>query len=292
MSGARQRVKAREQEAPVGGLGVIAGNGALPKLVAEAAVAAGEPVHIIGLRGASGDWISAYPHTVCGLGQAARLFAALRAHHCSHVCFAGGLSRPSLSSLRFDTGAFKLIGKVRQLMRLGDDGLLRGLAAIFEDEGFSLVGAERYLSDLLAPEGALGRVSPNEADRSDIERAAAIVDALGRVDVGQAAIVARGRCLGLETVSGTDAMLQTLAGERRRGGAPVPSGCLFKAPKPGQDQRLDLPTIGPATIPRVQEAGLNGIAVAAGQVFVIDPAETVAAADRAGLFLFGWRGQS
>ena len=83
-------------------------------------------------------------------------------------------------------------------------------------------------------------------------------------------------------------MLTALRGDKRRAGAPIPSGLLYKAPKPGQDMRMDMPAIGPETMLRVKEAGLNGVAVRAGGVIVLDIAATASAADKAGVFFYGW----
>lgn len=268
-------------------LGIIAGSGALPRLVAEAERQAGGGAFVVALRGAAEGWVSDWPHTVAGLGQVGRIFAALSGAGCARVCMAGGLARPSLSALRFDLTALRVLPRVARLMRLGDDGLLRGIGAIFEDRGFQMIGAHELLGDLLAPSGALGRRAPSAADLKDIARAAEIAAGLGALDVGQGAVVAEGRCLAVETVQGTDAMLQRLAGDKRRGGAKIPSGALFKAPKPGQDLRFDLPAIGPSTLEAAKAAGLNGVAVQAGGVFVLDIAATITAADAAGLFLYG-----
>jgi DUF1009 family protein len=115
-----------------------------------------------------------------------------------------------------------------------------------------------------------------------------VVRALGRLDVGQAAVVARGHVLAVEAAEGTDAMLVRCAELRALGKAPrAPSGVLAKAPKPGQEQRVDLPTIGPDTVGKAAAAGVAGIAVAAGQVLMADRDATIAEADRHGLFLVG-----
>ncbi|MEM1419432.1 MAG: UDP-2,3-diacylglucosamine diphosphatase LpxI [Pseudomonadota bacterium] len=269
-------------------LGVVAGGGALPRLVCEAERNAGGDPFVIALRANAGDWVSDYENTVSGPGQVGRIFAALSGAGCGRVCFAGALQRPSLSNVRFDFTALRVLPVMRRLMRQGDDGLLRGLAQIFEARGFTMVGAHELLGELLAPMGPLGARTPNQSDLTDIERAAEIVAALGAVDVGQGAVVARGRCLAVETVQGTDVMLGRLEGDTRRGGAPIPSGVLYKSPKPDQDLRLDLPAIGPETIRRAATAGLNGVAVRSGGVFILDVDETIAAADAAGVFLFGW----
>lgn len=274
-----------------GALGVIAGAGALPRLVAEAEARAGGSVFVVALSGFAEDWVAAWPHAYCGLAQVSRLFGALRAAGCRRVCFAGGLSRPSLltlaRSLRFDLGALTLVPRMTRLLRQGDDGLLRGIAAIFEERGFALTPVQALLGELLAPAGPLGRLAPNARDLEDIERAAEIVAALGAADVGQGAVVAHGRCLAVEAVFGTDVMLRDLAGKTRRHGAPIPAGVLYKAPKPGQDQRVDLPTIGPKTLEGVKAAGLNGVALQAGAAFILDIEATARAADAAGLFVYG-----
>jgi DUF1009 family protein len=101
------------------------------------------------------------------------------------------------------------------------------------------------------------------------------------VDVGQAVVVQQGLVLGVEAIEGTDALLQRV-GPLRRDGL---GGVLVKVAKPQQDRRIDLPTIGPATVRRAAEAGLRGIAVEAGVTILLDQAEAVAAADMAGLFL-------
>ncbi len=209
--------------ASAGALGVLAGRGALPRLVAEAERRRGGAVFVIALRGFAEAWVEDWPSATAGLGQVGRIFGLLRAAGCDRVCFAGGLSRPSLFSLRFDFTALRVAPMMARLLRKGDDGLLRGLAAIFESRGFAMVGAHELLGDLVAPAGPLGARRPSARDREDILRAAEIVEAVGRVDVGQGAVVAEGRCLGVETVQGTDAMLAALKGERRRGGAPRPS---------------------------------------------------------------------
>lgn len=272
------------QDAP---LGVIAGAGLLPRLVAEAEARAGGSAFVIGLRGAIDDWVEDWPHTVVGVGQVGAIFAQLKRAGCRRVCFAGGLARPSLRSLRIDWTGLRLIARVARLMRRGDDALLRGLARVFEERGFRLIGAHELLSDQLAPAGALTERRPGPRDRTDMARARQIVEALGRVDVGQGAIVAHGRCLAVETVQGTDAMLNWVAGQTTRAGAPTPSGVLYKAPKPGQDRRLDLPAVGPQTLRGAKAAGLNGVAIQAGGVFLLDIAETAAAARAEGMFVYG-----
>ncbi len=108
------------------------------------------------------------------------------------------------------------------------------------------------------------------------------------VDVGQAAVVAQGLCLGIEALPGTDALLDFVAatGGRLRPDPNGARGLLYKAPKPGQDLRADMPSVGPETVRRAAAAGLGGIAWAAGGVLVLERDETIAQAQAAGLFLW------
>lgn len=271
-----------------GALGVIAGAGALPQLIAEACRADGRRYVVCAFEGAAPDWIAAHPHAVQPFEKPGALFAALRRAGADRVTFAGGMARPKLRPLAFDLTALRLAPSILPLLKRGDDALLTGLAAVLEREGFTLVAPHDAAMGLLAPAGdmAARRACPEEL--ADVARAAALAAVIGAEDVGQGAVVSGGLCLGLESLQGTDALIdfvgRTPASLRVGGFAPV----LFKGPKPGQDWRMDLPAIGPDTLRRAGAAGFAGVAVRAGGVLVLGREATAAAADAAGLFLYGW----
>lgn len=273
-------------DATAGAVGVIAGSGALPELIAAARRAAGQPYVVCAFEGGAPDWIAAHPHAVVPFEKPGRLFRALRDHGAGAVVFAGGMTRPRLQPLRFDLTALRLAPAILPLLKQGDDALLSGLAAILEREGFRLLAAQAVVQSLLAAPGDMAVRSPDAEDRADIARAAALTTALGAQDVGQGAVVAGGLCLGLETLQGTDALLD-FVGRTPPALRPGP-GVLYKAPKPGQDRRVDLPAIGPETLRRAAAAGLAGVAVEAGGVLILGREATAAEADRLGLFLHGW----
>jgi DUF1009 family protein len=271
------------------GLAIVAGRGELPRLIAEDCARRGRPYRVVVFDGLALDWLAGHPVLRAAFEKPGRLFADLRAAGCGLVTFAGGMTRPALRPLRFDLKMLRLAPRVVRGMRSGDDSTLRMVAGVFEAEGFAVRAPHEILPDLLAPAGVLGRVGPSARDRADAGRAAGIVAALGAADVGQAAVVAQGICLGLESIQGTDALLDFVA-RTGAGFRPDPKGArgvLFKAPKPGQDLRLDLPAVGPGTLERAAAAGLAGVAVQAGGVLILDQAATVARADAAGLFLWG-----
>lgn len=107
--------------------------------------------------------------------------------------------------------------------------------------------------------------------------------ALGRLDVGQAAVVQQGLVLAVEGIEGTDELLRRSGGYKRKGAG----GVLVKLRKPQQDMRIDLPTVGLQTVKRAKESGLRGIAIHAGNGLIVDEAEVVRLADKEGLFVIG-----
>jgi DUF1009 family protein len=145
------------------------------------------------------------------------------------------------------------------------------------------------MDDLSLPRGLLGAVAPSAEARADAERALEVARAIGRLDVGQAAVVCRGLVLAVEAQEGTDAMLARTAElpEPLRGAPGAPAGVLAKAPKPIQETRVDLPTIGLATVQAVARAGLAGIVGEAGRLLVLDREAVIALADELGVFVLG-----
>ncbi len=265
-------------------LGILAGGGVLPARVAEAALAAGREVFIVGLEGyAEPQVLAPFPHEFIRFGAAGRIIAALREHGCKDLVMIGPVRRPSLFHLRPDIEGAKILTRIGRAAFAGDDGLLAAAIKILHEEGFSVVGAHTILSEALGPKGLLTRVAPDAAAMADIGRAAIVVRALGAVDVGQGCVVQGGLVLAVEAAEGTDGMLSRCGALARSG----PGGVLVKLVKPGQDRRADLPTIGPQTIRNAAAAGLRGVAFEAGGTILADRPALIAEADAAGLFLLG-----
>jgi DUF1009 family protein len=272
-----------------GTLAILAGGGPFPCYLAQSALAAGRRVHVIGFAGEADAGIANYPHDWVKMGEVGKLFAILKANDCRELVIIGGVSRPDLANVRLDLGAIKILPFLLSLTLGGDDTLLTRIVRYFEDKGYRVRAAGDIAPELLVGAGKLGAKTPNRDDLADIALGFEVVAALGRFDIGQAAVVVRNHVLAIEAVEGTDAML-TRTRELRQWGAHKRgerTGVLVKAPKPQQDKRVDLPAIGPGTVETAAAAGLAGIAVAAGQVLIADRASTIAAADKAGLFLFG-----
>jgi UDP-2,3-diacylglucosamine hydrolase len=269
-----------------GRLGIIAGSGGLPRRLIDNSRARGREVFVLALRGeAEPETVDGVPHAWCRMGAAAKALALLRDNGVTDLVLAGGIRRPTLSAVRPDWRAARFFAKVGYRM-LGDDGLLSAVVKELEIEGFRLLGAHELLDEgATVFEGPLGRLTPGAEAAADIVRGIAIARAVGGLDIGQAVVVQQGLVLGVEAIEGTDALIRRCATLRRSG----PGGVLVKLEKPGQESRIDRPTVGPKTVRLAAEAGLQGIAVEAGATLLLDRDEVVRAADAAGLFVIGVR---
>lgn len=265
-------------------LAVLAGDGPLPGRIVAACRETGRDVFVVAHEGITdADGVGTAPHVWVRLGAIERTIALLHENRTEEVVLAGPVPRPSFTNLGLDRRALKALAGWRT-KALGDDKLLSLIIAELEGEGFRVVGMHDILAGIVAPHGPLGAHAPDEEAMADIATGCRVARAVGALDVGQAVVAQQGMVLGVEAIEGTDALLLRCSALRREG----PGGVLVKIRKPGQEARADLPTIGPATVERTRAAGLKGIAVEAGGTLIIDSAAAAAAADAAGLFVFGF----
>ena len=207
----------------------------------------------------------------------------LKQHRITQVCFAGAIQRPSIDPTLIDSATRPLVARITAALAQGDDDALKIVIEIFEHAGFQVVGFDKVMPKLLPPSGILSHRAPNRQDRDDAARAAAVIAGMSSLDIGQACSVAGGHVLAVEAYGGTEWMLQSLIARRVSWPA---GGILFKAPKTGQDRRIDLPAMGLSTCQQVKNAGLDGIVIAYGGVAVLNLVEVIAEANRLELFLW------
>ena len=270
-------------------IGLIAGSGSLPQNVIDGARDQGHDVFVVALKGFSNPEAFDVAAKALSMAEFGRITKALRAEECSHVCFAGHIARPDFKKLKPDLKGLSHLPGAALAARDGDDSLLNYVLQAFEKEGFSVIPPQDLCASLLLPDGHLGDVRMNAAHREDVEKACRIATEIGGLDIGQGAVVCRGLVLAVEAQEGTDAMLSRVAGlpVALRGNAETREGVLAKMLKPGQETRVDMPTIGPSTIRLAAAAGLAGIAAESGRAFIIDREDVIAAANEAGIFILG-----
>ncbi|MEM7731585.1 MAG: UDP-2,3-diacylglucosamine diphosphatase LpxI [Pseudomonadota bacterium] len=260
-------------------LAIIACGGSLPVLIQQAHPGA----MVITLAGVESEIETiSNPHRLEEIGV---LFTSMKTDGVTDVIFAGSLSRPKLNPMLFDGEMQAIAPRLVQAMSLGDDGLLRTVIDIFEEQGFHVLGVGDLMPHLVAgADLALGGKTSDQ-DEADITRAVAILRGISDLDIGQGCAVAAGQCLGIETVQGTDALLRFVSETPEHYRAGGRGGVYVKAAKTGQDLRMDMPAIGPATVKAVAQAGLSGMVVEADRVLILDRFATLQTAKDAGIFL-------
>jgi DUF1009 family protein len=290
-------------------LALIAGRGQLPDHVV---AAHGAPVLVTALEGFAPDHLT--PDITFRVERLGSFITDLQARGVTQICMAGAIGRPALDPAMIDAATMPLVPRMMQALAQGDDGALRVVIALFEEAGFTIRAAHEICPDLVLPEGVPTRRKPGPDHEGAARLGHATIAEMGRADQGQACVIRRGDVLAREGEDGTDAMLARLESGPARDNDPDPltwgfnaltdaatsaldwlggredadhSGAiLYKAPKPAQDRRADLPTIGPGTAMRAADAGLDGIVIEAGGVFVIDLASVLRILDERGLFLW------
>lgn len=271
-------------------LGVIAGGGELPVVLAEHCAATQRPYFVSRIEPYADAALNQHPGVSHGLGLMGARMSALREAGCDAVTLLGQVPRPNIAALELDDGARAMLPALLPALGKGDDVLLRAVLSEFERAGFRVLGVDEVMEDLLAPAGAWGAHAPSDKNQRDIKLAAKVASAIGAFDVGQGVVVCDGLVVALEAQEGTDLMLARVRDlpAAIRGDASQKRGVLLKRPKPIQERRIDLPTIGVRTIEGAAAAGLAGVAVEAGAALAVRRDEIVAAADKAGLFVYGF----
>lgn len=272
----------------VSALGVIAGAGGFPFLVAQGAKRAGLRVVVAGIRGfadpALADEADEFRWTgVARLGGWIRFFRRQGVHH---AIMAGSVRKSDMY------GRFRILRHLPDwtsimlwFFRAGDkrnDTVLRAVADLMAEKGIILGDSIEYCPEALAPEGVLTSHQPGESLLADIEFGWSIAKEMGRLDIGQSIAVKEREVIAVEAIEGTDRMIERAGALCKHGG-----WTLIKVAKPDQDMRFDVPTIGAETIENVHRNGGRAIAVQAGKTLIIDRDATLTAANRRKMIIIG-----
>ena len=285
-------------------LALVAGEGDLPGLLMQALDGQGTPFFLCEIEGHETPARGDRPVIRFRIETLGSFIAELRGKGVDQICFVGRVARPPLDPAQIDAATMPLVPRMMAALQQGDDAALRSVLSFFDEAGISSIGAHELRPDLLPAAGVLGKVQPDARHEKDIARGMQIIGAMAQADVGQSCIVAGGQALAIEAQPGTDWMMLSLleqnaalngdlvagmlgygaAGQRSRRFAK--GGTLVKAAKPGQELRIDMPTVGPDTFRRAAQVQLEGIVIEAGRVMVLDAPRCVQIADRHGLFFW------
>lgn len=244
-------------------IGIIAGSGQFPLLVAQGAKRRGMRVVVCGFHGITDTALTAEADVflMLKLGQLGALIDFFKSNRVERVCMAGAVNKPKALDLRPDMRAAKLLFK---LARKGDSALLQAVADELQSEGLRVVRPEELAPDLRSPEGVLGKLSPSPELWRDIRFGWRIAKAVGSLDIGQCVVVRSGIVIAVEGIEGTDATLV-------RGGELGGPGCTaVKVVKPKQDERIDLPSVGAGTLALLAKYRYACLSFEAGKTLFFD----------------------
>lgn len=254
-------------------IGLIAGGGQFPLLVADAARKQGTRVVAVAHYGETDAALSNKVDEIAWikLGQLGQLIKTFKKFGVSKALMAGSIAKKKMFDMRPDLKGLAIMSK---LAIFHDDDILRSVTAEFAKEGIEIVSSTLFLPDLLAPEGCLTKRQPTTNEWTDIRFGWKIAKELGRLDIGQSVVVRKKTVLAIEAIDGTDATIL-------RGGALAKEkAVVVKVSKPKQDLRFDVPCVGMETISVMKKVKGAVLAVEAGRTLIFDRPEMVAAADK------------
>jgi len=269
-------------------LGLIAGSGRFPLLVASEARRIGVAVVALGIAGVTDKSLESVVGRVhyFKLGQLDKPIRLLKESGVSEAVMAGKVQHVSLFG-----GVMPDLRAARLLARLPDkrtDTILKAVADEFAKDGIKLISSAAYLSHLLMPEGTLTARKPDPAESADIRLGWRAAKALAGFDIGQTVVVKDGAVIAVEAMEGTDACILR-AKDLAHSQGQKPALTVVKVAKPRQDLRFDLPVIGLDSLKIFAEAGVSAVALEAGSTLIFDKEQFVKTADAQKLAISGIR---
>jgi DUF1009 family protein len=270
-------------------MGLIAGQGRLPIIVAQGMGAAGMKVCGVGLRDHFDPALPALCDTfrTAGIAQIGRWIRTLRRAGVAEAIMVGRVEKARMHDPRRllrqipDWRAFNIwYRRLRHDRR--NAALLAAVADELASSGITLIDSTTYIGDHLATAGVMGTVAPTDRQRADLAFGWPLLEQVVRLDVGQSMAVREGDVIAVEAVEGTNGMIERAGSLCRKGG-----WTFLKTARSDHDRRADVPTIGIDTIDRLARAGGGCVALGVGEVILIDRPAVLAAADRAGIAIVG-----
>src|SRR6516164_4831952 len=245
-------------------LGIIAGNGVYPQLVADAARKAGvnkivaaaftdETDPVLNQQVNALEWMR--------VGQLGRLLKFYRSQDIHHAIMAGQIAPKNLFDLRPDLKAVMLLGKLKER---NAESIFAAIADELAQIDIDLLPATTFLEDSLARSGLIAGLKLSPRQQQDVELGWNVAKEIARLDIGQTVIVKNGTIVAVEAFEGTNEAI-------KRGGTLTRNGAVMvKVAKPNQDMRFDVPVIGVETIRIAADAKLRVIAVEAGKTLLLE----------------------
>ena len=267
-------------------IGLIAGKGRYPVLMAERIRAAGLPLRVVSFDGETEqaliDSIPKDAHLQIKVGQLGKLLKSLEKLGCGYALMAGQITpRRLFHGLHPDIKALKILNSLRIK---NAETIFGAISSEIEAIGIQMLDARTFLDDQLASEGLM-TTGKLKAEVPDIQHGIGIAKSMADLDVGQGVVVRKGTVLAVEAYEGTDPMLQ-------RAGTFKTDGLIFvKTVKRAQDYRFDVPVFGQRTLEVMHASGIRTAALEVGRVLILDKAAIIQSARKLKIELYGYQSE-
>lgn len=266
---------------PEKSIGLIAGAGELPAIVAMSATERGYRVVSIALQ--KDDLALLRPHSHSSyhfkIGQPNKIFKALKYEKIKDILIIGKIDKNVIfNRFGFDLRAIKLLAG---MMDRNDTTLMKEVEKECKKEGLCIIDQASFIKELSTPEGVLSRRSPSDDEMDDLRFGYSLAKEMGRLDVGQTVVVRDKAIMAVEAIEGTDETIKRGCALARRGAT------IVKVSKPDQDLRMDIPVVGPQTIKNMVQGNAAALGLEAGKTLIINREETMRLADEAGIVVVG-----
>ena len=216
-----------------------------------------------------------------------KLIKDLNERYVRYLIFGGKITRNDINESSFLLKNFK--SKINHKINLKetDDILLRNVGFFFEKQGFKILSLKEIIPNLLLNEGIATKKKPSIQDKNDIFRAIDLHKEMSKSDLGQSLVISNGQCIALETLPGTDAMIEFVKNFKNKIMLNnFSNGIFFKSLKVNQDPRFDFPVIGEKTLINIKNAKLNGLALMENKLILLNKEKLIKLADELDLFIF------
>ena len=215
------------------------------------------------------------------------LIYALKSRAVKYLIFAGKITRFNDFDTSNNLKSIDLMKDYKIDLQNTDDKLLRSVGYFFENHGFEILSIQNILPNFFLEKGIPSNRKPSIQDRKDIEKAINIHNLMSEADIGQSLVVVNGLCIGLETLPGTDAMIEFVKNFKRKNNffKKLSGGILFKCLKKNQDVRFDFPVIGENTLLNIKRAELNGLALVKNKLITLNKDKLIKIANKLDLFI-------
>ena len=270
-------------------IALITGSGELPKLIISELTLNGiEPI-VFSPIGIKVNIPGSIDNILFDLFDFEGLVYELKKRFIRYLVFAGKITRNNI--IDENLSAIKNFSSVKKFninLRETDDILLRNIGNFFENQGFSILSLHEIIPDFFLKEGSITKRKPTKQDHYDIIKAIEFHKVMSKADIGQSLIVSNGQCMAIETLPGTDAMIEFVFNFKNtyKKIKNISEGILFKSLKVNQDPRFDFPVVGEKTLINIKNAKINGLAFFENKLILLNKKKLIKLADELDLFIF------